>query len=207
MDRLRHLIAALSAVAFLGCKADKPTERAPSRFDSVETSSRASKAHAAFCERTFPQKGEGSRRWTSPPSRPVPKEKLSDRSGGAAGGGWTWVNLWASWCGPCLQEMPLLERWRASLEKDGLGVRFELWSVDEDEKDFVSALDRKFPGEVRWLRSEEDLPAFLDSLGLERNTAIPVHALVDAEGMLRCVRVGQVNEGSYGTIKAILAGG
>jgi thiol-disulfide isomerase/thioredoxin len=123
------------------------------------------------------------------------------------GVGWTWINLWASWCGPCIKELPLLGRWRDTLGKEGLHVDVELWSVDATEQELSSALNRKFPGEVKWLRSEEDLPALLESLGVDKGSAIPVHALVDAQGNLRCVRVGSIGEEAYGQVKAILAGG
>jgi thiol-disulfide isomerase/thioredoxin len=37
------------------------------------------------------------------------------------------VNLWATWCGPCLQEMPSLERLQSSF-----GERIEVLAVSED---------------------------------------------------------------------------
>jgi thiol-disulfide isomerase/thioredoxin len=121
--------------------------------------------------------------------------------------GWTWVNLWASWCGPCVKELPLLKRWRESLAKDGVPVRFELWSVDATESELESALGYAFPGELRWVKDEAELPALLEGLGVDTGSAIPVHALVDPAGQLRCVRVGSIGEEAYGSVKAILAGG
>src|SRR5688572_14296071 len=43
------------------------------------------------------------------------------------------VNLWASWCPPCLEEMPSLERLHQQLSPDGLVVLGV--SADEHEKD------------------------------------------------------------------------
>jgi hypothetical protein len=34
---------------------------------------------------------------------------------------------------------------------------------------------------------------------------IPVHALVDASGWLRCVRVGAIHEQDYAAVKGLLA--
>lgn len=206
MDRLRHLILALPLLA-IACN-DKPStgkEAAPSRFQAVVSPEQSQKAASAFCETTFPP---GSKKWGEPPSRPLPKKvEVTETSVAQKGVGWTWINLWASWCGPCLKELPLIDRWRDTLGKEGLFVKVELWSVDASEQEFVGALNRPFPGEVKWLRSEDDLPALLESLGVDKGSAIPVHALVDSSGNIRCVRVGSISEGAYGQIKAILAGG
>ncbi len=185
-------------VAF-GC--DEPTESkpVPSRFASVKKA--AEPAGATFCDKQY---SPGERRWVSPPERDVPVAQTKvDRQPA-----WKWINLWATWCGPCLIEMPLLNQWRDTLRKEGLPIHFELWSVDEDEAPLAAMLkaDPKFPGPVRWLRSPDDLPPFLERLGLDRDAAIPIHALVDPKGDLRCVRVGKVAEGAYGTIKRMVGG-
>jgi hypothetical protein len=91
----------------------------------------------------------------------------------------------------------------------GLHVGFELVSVDEDparEQDLVAWGAKGLPGPIRWLRSEQDLAPLLDSLGVERGAMIPIHALVDASGWLRCVRVGAIHEQDYAAVKAVLGG-
>ncbi len=43
------------------------------------------------------------------------------------------VNFWATWCPPCVAEMPSLERLHRSLSPEGLSV--VTVSIDEDEGD------------------------------------------------------------------------
>ena len=56
------------------------------------------------------------------------------------------VNFWATWCVPCRDEMPSLERLRASLE----GKRFVILAVNLAEPDsrvrkFLDAMPLRFP--------------------------------------------------------------
>ena len=56
------------------------------------------------------------------------------------------VNFWATWCPPCVQEMPSLERLHRALGGEGLSVLGV--SVDEDEaavREFVSRHGMTFP--------------------------------------------------------------
>jgi thiol-disulfide isomerase/thioredoxin len=195
-----------------GCRDPAPpaTEAVPERFAGVRKP-RASPeiAQSAFCERSYPAGGEGARRYAAPPERALPGSTDREGSGGTRAGGWTWVNLWATWCAPCVEEMDLLRRWRDGFSRDGLQVGFELVSIDEDaerERDLVAWRTKGLPGPIRWLRSEGDLGPFLDSLGVARDAMIPVHALVDASGWVRCVRVGAVHEQDYAMVKALLGG-
>jgi thiol-disulfide isomerase/thioredoxin len=205
MDRLRHLIFTLALLSFgpAACK-DESASGAPlpGRVAAVKTAS-ADKALASFCEATFPPGGEGARKWGAPPERPLPGGHVSKADPAK---GWTWVNLWASWCGPCVEEMPLLERWSETLKSEGIAVRIEAWSIDEVEAELNTALSRRIPGHIRWLAGPEHLEPFLLGLGVAKDSAIPIHALVDPHGMIRCVRVGAVGGQAYGAVKAILSG-
>ncbi len=51
------------------------------------------------------------------------------------------INFWATWCGPCLQEMPLLERLREERKGDGV----EIVGIAVDFKADVQAFVAKHP--------------------------------------------------------------
>ncbi len=63
------------------------------------------------------------------------------------------VNVWATWCGPCVVEMPSMERLYQSLE----GEDFEILAV---------SVDAPFGGFDQGGRPGGDLQAFADELGL-----------------------------------------
>jgi hypothetical protein len=106
--------------------------------------------------------------------------------------------------------MGLLGRWREGLEKLGVEVSLELLSVDslEAEVELRAWLARGLPGQLSWVRSPDDFPPWLEqSLGLDPDSAIPIHVLVDPAGRLRCARVGAVHAQDYGAVRALLTGG
>jgi thiol-disulfide isomerase/thioredoxin len=176
------------------------------RFDAVQAAPRKVVDARGFCEKTYPADGPDARKWTPPPDQPLPAGVKTAAPG--AGKRWTYVNLWATWCQPCIQEMGLFARWSEAFRKEGVPVDFQLVSIDApDAADALAERVRKgLPGTVRWLRGDDDLGPLLDSLGVERTAAIPIHAVVDPEGMLRCVRVGAIHSEDYPAVKALVGG-
>ena len=202
-DARPSLSAALALAAVLaGCPDEKPAY-SPGRVERVATAQVAADS-ARFCDKSFPASGPGSKAWAPPPLRPL------DGAPAAAGTkGWRWVTAWATWCSPCVEEMGLLLRWRDGLNREGVPVTFELLSVDEPESEpkLRAWLGKNLPGAVTWSKSPEEFQRWLGaSVGLDPDSAIPLHFVVDPSGNLRCARVGAVHAQDYGTVKALLSG-
>lgn len=186
--------ALLVALLLLSACDEKPAGPPPSRFAAVKKNPLG--AASKFCDLT-PEK-----KYVPPALRPF-------GAGAAKPAGWTWVNVWATWCKPCVEEMGVLNKWRDALAGDQLKVSFELLSIDEAaaQPQLEDWAKKNLPGTITWIRGEEDFPPFLESIGADRNAAIPIHLLVDPKGMLRCVRVGAIHEQNYGAVRDLIAGG
>jgi thiol-disulfide isomerase/thioredoxin len=198
-----ELGAALIAFGVLAACDEKPSGPAPERFAAVKKSAR--QTGGTFCEKQYPGTGAGTRAYLPAALRAFgdPAEKA------AAATGWKWINVWATWCKPCVEEMGLLTRWRDALGRDGVSISFELLSIDDtaDQGALEQWRAKNLPGPIRWVRGDDEFKAFADGLGIDRGSAIPIHALVDPSGKVRCVRVGAIHEQDYGAVRDLLAGG
>jgi len=189
MDRLPLVIIA-GALA-LGCN-DPAEGGAPrSRVDSVKASPSARASTEGFCDVDFPV--ERARAFALPPV-------VGDAP--ASTGGWRWINVWATWCKPCLEELPRLRRWQAKL-----GERVAIQYVSADDSDAAirqfRASHPETPDGPR-LADPDGLPQWMTSLGLDAAAPIPVHIFVDPSGKTRCVRAGGVGDDDFAAIEQLL---
>ncbi len=204
MDRLRHLSLSTFAVTALALsisacsKGDGPAKKPePTTPRTAAVVGEADpNALKTFCDKSWPATG-AVQQWAGGPAL-KPNQKQ------AANGGWRWVNFWATWCAPCLEEMPMLGRWRDTLKKEGVNFDLELWSVDEDEAKLRARVSAGMPAEVKWVESPEALSAYLGKIGLDPDSMLPVHMLVDANDNLRCVRVGSVRDNDWGIVRKLV---
>ena len=139
---------------------------------------------------------------------------IRDREGGASlaediptgNGQWTWVNLWAGWCAPCKEEMPMLAAWETKLRAAGTPVRFAFLSVDDDERQARRFLASQPAVKRSWRLPEgEGRTAWLEAVGLPPSPELPVHVLFDGAGALRCVVTGAISEADFPRVQAIVA--
>ena len=116
-----------------------------------------------------------------------------------------WVNVWATWCKPCVEELPLLTRTFDAWKKQGQEVALTLVSVDADAqaaKTFIAAR----PGTPATLQLKDATKAgdWLTRIGLASGASIPVHAVTDDKGNLLCARAGGVGETHLDRFKQLL---
>ncbi|MES1172001.1 MAG: TlpA disulfide reductase family protein [Bacteroidota bacterium] len=93
------------------------------------------------------------------------------------------VDIWASWCAPCMEEMPLLDEMATRLKKKG--VEIIAVSVDEDKESAQSFLSSRPSWALTVAHDPEGkVPQIL------RPSKMPTSYVVDADGIIRFVNEG-----------------
>lgn len=181
-----------------GCneKSSQPVAAAASeRVVAVAAKAPTEPPTTQFCERYTPAAGAQPFQYpaVTPAAGPVPARLQ-------------WINVWATWCRPCIEELPMLVGWSRQLAAEDTEVDFVFLSVDESD-DAVNAYRAAHPETPTGPRvlDQASGPAFLTSVGLDPGATIPIHILVDARGRTRCVRTGAVSVDDYPVAKAVLA--
>ena len=108
--------------------------------------------------------------------------------------------MWATWCKPCLEELPRITAWR-----DELGAELELLAVDGDAEAVASfaAEHPEVQGSLQ-LRDAEALGPWLTGLGLSESSVLPLHFFVDRSDKLRCVRMAGLADRDRDAVAQIL---
>lgn len=101
------------------------------------------------------------------------------------------LDFWATWCSPCLEELPLLVKLEAKLKGRG----FVLLAISCDEADeearVVATLRKagvKAPYYLKRARNDE---AFIDFVDKKWRGALPALFLYDRQGRLRQSLIGE----------------
>lgn len=115
-----------------------------------------------------------------------------------------WINFWATWCEPCIEEIPRIARAQALWKKEGLDVRVHWISVDADEEAFQRAVTEKeaLKHSMR-LDGASQLESWLQGLGMTGTTSVPVHVFGDKQGRMQCIRSGGVDDQNLGVVRAM----
>ncbi len=100
------------------------------------------------------------------------------------------INYWASWCAPCIEEMPELDRYAASQGEDGVQVV----GIALDDLEAVRGFLEQVPVGYRILL---DQPGPADTSVQLGNPAgvLPYTVLVDAAGVLQRQKIGPFQDG------------
>ena len=55
------------------------------------------------------------------------------------------INVWASWCGPCIEEMPELDRFAATQGREGVQVIGLALDTPDGVRDFIARVPVRYP--------------------------------------------------------------
>ena len=109
------------------------------------------------------------------------------------------LNIWATWCAPCRDEIPYLQSLYDKHRAEGL----EIVGVSVDARGQESAI-REFASEFRmtypiWLDPDERVQSLYLALG------VPSSYLIDRSGILRWRRLGTIHESDTTLTRALSA--
>ncbi|SHH77870.1 TlpA family protein disulfide reductase [Flavobacterium johnsoniae] len=133
-------------------------------------------------------------------SRQTPDLKLKDENGKTISlkslkGKVVFINLWATWCPPCIQEMPSIN---------------ELWKTFKDNKDLVFLMiyvDGKIEKSKEWMKSKKfDLPVYVPDGEIPRELfsgSIPTTIIVDKQNNIITRQVGGADYSSKEVVEMI----
>jgi thiol-disulfide isomerase/thioredoxin len=121
------------------------------------------------------------------------------------GSGPRWLNVWATWCAPCVEELPRMARFRETLVGEGTNVEVTYVSADANDA-AIEAFRRRHPSTPEGGRVPElaQLQAWLPSVGLDTGAPLPVHVFVGADGKVRCARAGGIDDDDLDAVRAAL---
>ena len=95
------------------------------------------------------------------------------------------INVWASWCGPCIEEMPELERFTRSQGRDGTQVVGLALDTPANIREFLERVPVTYPILVD-SPGPDDASVWLGN----RKGVLPYTVLVNAEGRILKQKIG-----------------
>jgi thiol-disulfide isomerase/thioredoxin len=98
------------------------------------------------------------------------------------------INFWATWCGPCREEIPMLIKLRAEHAKDGL----EIIGVALDFHDAVAGYASKAGMDYPVLVAAEDMTA-VQAFGMGASAGLPTTLVADRDGKIVSRHVGALD--------------
>ena len=98
------------------------------------------------------------------------------------------VDFWASWCGPCVEEMPEMSQLQRDYAKKG--IQFVGLGVDSDKnvQAFLQKVKVAYPIYVTGFGGADLARAFGNTAG-----GLPYTVVIDAKGDVRSTKLGQID--------------
>jgi thiol-disulfide isomerase/thioredoxin len=192
VDRLKIVsaVTAITLVGGLGCARSEGADKSRTRAQSESARAGSTTAGSGSAGMTL-KAGSGAlppTRLSQTPIRPDGVETITGsqlrnriRRSGFKG---TLVNAWASWCGPCKHEVPMLDALSANFAQLGVDVVLVTMDEPEDAEKATAFLSERKLGLGTFIAARP-----LDIFKFEMNPRwpgmIPAMFLYDSEGKLR----------------------
>jgi len=93
------------------------------------------------------------------------------------------VNFWATWCGPCVEEMPVLRDTERRLGEEVAFIGINVQDNEEAALEFLSGLD------VTYDQARDPMAEYFTAIG---GFGMPTTLLVDADGQITYRHTGAV---------------
>ena len=105
------------------------------------------------------------------------------------------VNFWATWCGPCIKEMPLIEK----LGQENNNVRVTLVSLDLDldanPEKVYKFVERKGIKSVVLILDEQDPNSWIDKIEKQWSGSLPATLVINTKTGKRVFAGKELKEG------------
>jgi thiol-disulfide isomerase/thioredoxin len=219
----RGVVAGVTVLCAVGCDDKEKNPPAPpkERAQAVQVASAVAtmpttpptvaaptpvRARSVICAQQLGQQGKDAPK--SPVSRAGKDGSLPEKMP-FGNGAWTWINLWAAWCVPCKEEMPMLRSWQAKTAGERVPLKVLFVSLDDDARQldtFLGSQAETGTQSTYWLRDGKERAAWLKEVGYASDPELPAHVLVDPDGKIRCRQQGAVEESDFREVLKILRG-
>jgi thiol-disulfide isomerase/thioredoxin len=118
------------------------------------------------------------------PGKPSPKFDYENQKGGKTSlenlkGKYIYIDLWATWCGPCVQEIPFLQK--VEEQYKGKNIEFVSISIDamKDQPKWSKFVTEKQLGGIQLLAENEWESKFMKDYAVQ---GVPTFILIDPNG-------------------------
>ena len=197
MDRLSAIALALAGSGLLACggSGSGGKDATPrSRVNAVQAEAPAAVDLAGFCEVMHEPAA----------APPLALPALREGSPPATTGKKRWINVWATWCKPCIEELPRLVQWHREIAARS---DFDLVFLSADgDAEAVRTFTQAHPEVTGTLELEDaaGLDPWVKSLGLAGSAVLPVHIFVGADDRVRCLRSAGIGASDRAAVEQLL---